>query len=136
MYKKTITFVDYDDVERTEDHFFNLTKAELTMMDMSEIGGFEKKMNRIIQAKDAPAIMNTFRDIIRRSYGVKSPDGRRFIKSEQLSDEFEQTEAYSVLFMELCTDADAAGAFISGIMPSDLRAAAAQAATEALAPAT
>lgn len=120
MLKKTIKFVDYDENEREEDFFFNLTQAELTTMQMSEVGGLEKKLENIIKAQDAPRIMDTFRDIIRRSYGVKSPDGRRFIKSEQLSDEFEQTEAYSILFMELCTDAEAASTFVQGILPKNL----------------
>lgn len=120
MLKKTIKFVDYDNNEREEDFFFNLSQAELTTMQMSEVGGLEKKLENIIKAQDAPRIMDMFRDIIRRSYGVKSPDGRRFIKSAELSDEFEQTEAYSILFMELCTDADAASAFVQGILPKDL----------------
>lgn len=120
MYTKTITYVDYDGTERKEDFHFHLNQAELTMMQMSEVGGLEKKLERIIKAQDAPKIMETFRDIIRRSYGVKSPDGRRFIKSEELSDEFEQTEAYSQLFMELCTDADAAGEFVKGILPKKI----------------
>lgn len=120
MLKKTIKYVDYDNNEREEDFYFNLSQAELTTMQMSEVGGLEKKLDNIIKAQDAPRIMEMFRDIIRRSYGVKSPDGRRFIKSEALSDEFEQTEAYSILFMELCTNADAAASFVQGILPKDL----------------
>lgn len=120
MLKKTIKFEDYDGNEREEDFFFNLTQAELTTMQMSEVGGLEKKLENIIKAQDAPRIMEMFRDIIRRSYGVKSPDGRRFMKSAELSDEFEQTEAYSILFMELCTDAEAASAFVQGILPKNL----------------
>lgn len=120
MLKKTIKYVDYDNNEREEDFYFNLSQAELTTMQMSEVGGLEKKLDNIIKAQDAPRIMEMFRDIIRRSYGVKSPDGRRFIKSDALSDEFEQTEAYSILFMELCTDADAAASFVQGILPKDL----------------
>lgn len=120
MLKKTIKFEDYDGNEREEDFFFNLTQAELTTMQMSEVGGLEKKLENIIKAQDAPRIMEMFRDIIRRSYGVKSPDGRRFVKSAEISDEFEQTEAYSILFMELCTDADAASTFVQGILPKNL----------------
>lgn len=120
MLKKTIKYVDYDNNEREEDFYFNLSQAELTTMQMSEVGGLEKKLDNIIKAQDGPRIMEMFRDIIRRSYGVKSPDGRRFIKNEALSDEFEQTEAYSILFMELCTDAEAAAAFVQGILPKDL----------------
>lgn len=120
MLKKTIKYMDYDEVEREEDFYFNLTQAELTTMQMSEVGGLEKKLETIVKTKDAPRIMEMFRDIIRRSYGVKSADGRRFIKNDELADEFEQTEAYSILFMELCTDADAAAAFVQGILPKNL----------------
>lgn len=120
MLQKTITYIDYNGTERKEDFYFNLTKAEITMMDMSEAGGLEAKLQKIIQSLDGKGIMDTFRDIILRSYGEKSPDGKRFIKSEELSREFEQTEAFSQLFMEICTDADAAGAFVRGIVPSDL----------------
>lgn len=117
MYVKTIKYTDYNGDDRIEDFRFHLNQAELTMMQMSEVGGLEKKLERIIKAQDAPEIMNTFRDIIRKSYGEISPDGKRFIKSEELSDEFEQTEAYAALFMELCTDADEAGKFVKGILP-------------------
>lgn len=120
MYVYNAHYTDFEGNERVEDFFFHLSQAELTMMQMSEVGGLEKKLERIIKAQDAPKIMETFRDIIRRSYGVKSPDGRRFIKSDALSDEFEQTEAYSDLFMMLCTNADEAGKFVKGILPKKI----------------
>ncbi len=122
MLVKPITYTDYNGNSRTEDFHFNLSKAELTMLEMSEVGGFKKKMTRIIQAQDGPAIMKVFRDIVRMSYGVKSDDGRRFIKSEQLSDEFEQTEAYSELIMELLSDENAAAKFIAAVLPQDVMA--------------
>lgn len=117
MLKKTIKYTDYFGTERTEELRFNLTEAELTMMQLSQTGGMQAYLEKIIQAQDAPAIMENFRQIIRKSYGVISDDGRRFIKSEELSTEFEQTEAYSQLFMELCTDPEKASEFINGIMP-------------------
>lgn len=120
MLKKNIVYTDYNGNKREEDHYFNLTKSELTTMEMSEVGGLRQKLERMIQTVDAPQIMETFRKLIRKAYGVKSPDGRRFIKSEELSDEFEQTGAYDVLFMELCTDAKAAADFVKGILPADL----------------
>ena len=103
MLKKTITYTDYNGVERTEDKYFNLSKAEIMEMEMSTAGGFAEMVQGIVKAQDAPAIMKIFKDIILKSYGEKSPDGKRFIKSKELSDEFSQTEAYSDLFMELCT---------------------------------
>lgn len=118
MLKKTITYTDYNGVERTEDFYFNLTKAEVMEMEMSTTGGLAEMINRIVAAQDAPAIIKIFKELVLKAYGVKSPDGKRFIKSEQLRDEFEQTEAYSQLFMELATDADAAAKFVNGIVPA------------------
>lgn len=116
----TKTYTDYFGVERTEEFNFNLSKAELTSMNMTEHGALEKKLDKIVKAKKAPEIMEEFRSLLRKSYGVISDDGRRFIKSEALSDEFEQTEAYSMIFMDLCTDPKAAAAFAAGIIPKDL----------------
>lgn len=121
MLKKTITYVDYNGNERTEDHYFNLTKAEVTEMEMSTAGGLAEMIQRIIAAQDAPSIIKVFKDLILKSYGIKSPDGKRFIKSDDISIGFSQTEAYSKLFMELATDADAAAAFVNGIVPNDMR---------------
>lgn len=124
MYKKTITYKDYNDEERTEDFYFNLSRAEVTQMELATEGGLGAMIERITKAKDIPAIMDVFKDLILRSYGQKSPDGRRFIKSKALSEEFSQTEAYSNLFMELATDANAASTFVNSIMPSDQKPAA------------
>lgn len=118
MLKETITFVDYNGVERTEDFYFNLTNAEVTEMEMSTSGGLAEMINRVVAAQDAPAIIKIFKDLILKAYGVKSPDGKRFIKSDEISTEFSQTEAYSQLFMKLATDADAASRFVNGIVPA------------------
>lgn len=117
MLKKTFTYIDYNGVERTEDHYFNLSKAELMEMELSTTGGLAEMINKIVAAQDAPAIVKVFKDLVLKAYGQKSPDGRRFIKSKELADEFSQTEAYSQLFMELATDADAASKFVNGIVP-------------------
>lgn len=120
MLKKTITYTDYNGTERTEDFLFNLNKAELMEMEMGTTGGLAEMIQRIVSAQDAPAIMKVFKELILKAYGQKSPDGKRFIKNEELSAEFAQTEAYSQLFMELATDAEAAAAFVNGIIPNDL----------------
>lgn len=120
MIKKTITYKDYNQVERTESFYFNLSKAEVMEMEMSTAGGMAETIQKIVDAKDAPAIIRVFKDLVLKSYGVKSDDGRRFIKSKELSDEFSQTEAYSQIFMELATDADEAAKFVNGIIPADL----------------
>lgn len=118
MLKKTFTYIDYNGVERTEDHYFNLSKAELMEMELSTTGGLAEMINKIVAAQDAPQIVKLFKDLVLKAYGQKSADGRRFIKSKELADEFSQTEAYSQLFMELATDADAASKFVNGIVPA------------------
>lgn len=120
MLKKTITYNDYNGVSRTEDFYFNLSKAEIMEMEMSTAGGMEQMINKIIAAQDTPAILKVFKDMILKSYGEKSADGKRFIKNKELTDEFTQTEAYSILYMELSTDANAAAAFVNGIIPVDV----------------
>ena len=120
MLKRTMTYKDYNDVERTEDFYFNLSKAEIMEMELGTAGGLAEMIQRIVAAQDAPAIIKVFKDLVLKAYGVKSPDGKRFIKSEELSTEFAQTEAYSMLFMELATDADAAAKFVNGIVPADV----------------
>ena len=120
MLKKTITYTDYNNVKRTEDFYFNLTKAELMEMEMSTSGGLAEMINKIVAAQDTTAIIKIFKDLILKAYGEKSPDGKRIVKSEEISNAFAQTEAYSDLFMELATDADAAAAFVNGIIPADL----------------
>ena len=120
MLKKTIVYTDYDGNERTEDFYFNLTKAELLEMEMSTDGGMQKRLNRIVNAQNTKQIIAIFKDIILRSYGEKSDDGKRFIKSRELTNAFEQTEAYSELFMELANTDEKASEFINGVIPKGL----------------
>lgn len=119
MLKRTITYKDYDNNERTEDFYFNLTKAEIYEMEMSTDGGMKKLLERLIAEQNQVEITKIFKDIILKSYGKKSPDGKRFIKSDEITDEFKQTEAYSMLFVELATNAEAATVFINGIIPQE-----------------
>ena len=118
MLKKTITYTNYNGVECTEDFYFNLTKAEIMEMELSTSGGLAEMIQKIVAAQDAPAIIKIFKELVLKAYGEQSPDGKRFIKSEEISKAFSQTEAYSILFMELATDADAASAFVNGIVPA------------------
>lgn len=117
MLKKTITYTDYNGVERTEDFYFNLSKAEIAEMELEIPGGMAALIERITKTKDTPSLVKMFKDLILRAYGEKSDDGKRFIKSKELRDGFEQTEAYSELFIELASNADAASSFINGITP-------------------
>lgn len=118
MLKKTITYTDYNGTERTEDFYFNLSKAEVMEMEMGIEGGMTEMINKIVAAKDAPAIIAIFKKLILKAYGEKSADGKRFIKSDEISTAFAQTEAYSDLYMELATNADKAAEFVNGIVPA------------------
>lgn len=120
MLKKTITYTDYNGVSRTEDFWFNLTTAEVMEMEMSTSGGMAEMLQRVIAAQDAPTLIKIFKELLLKAYGQKSPDGKRFIKNDALTEEFQQTEAYSQLFMELATSDTAASEFVNGILPGDL----------------
>jgi hypothetical protein len=123
MLTKKITYTDYNGVERTEDFMFNLTKAELMEREMASAGGLATMLQSIIDSKDQERITEAFKQIILKSYGEKSADGKAFIKirdGKPLAEEFSQTEAYSELFMELSTDANKAADFINGIVPKAL----------------
>lgn len=122
MLKLTRTYNDYNGMSRTENFYFNLTQAEVTEMELSVDGGLVERINRIVAAQDGKQIIAVFKDIILRAYGEKSADGKRFIKNQELRDAFAQTEAYSDLFMELATDAEAAAKFINGIIPQGKKA--------------
>ncbi len=124
MLKKTITYTDYNGEEITEDFYFNLSKAEIMEMEMSTSGGYVEMVRKIIQTKDIPTITKAFKEIILKAYGEKSADGKRFkkvaIDGHRLCDDFVETEAYSILFMELMTDAEKAADFVNGILPADI----------------
>jgi hypothetical protein len=118
--KKTITYTDFNEEEVSEDFFFHLSKAELVELELSHEGGLSAALERIVAAEDGKSIIAEFKNIILGSYGQKSLDGRRFVKNAQLREEFESSEAYSVLFMELVTNTDAAIEFVNGIIPQGM----------------
>lgn len=122
MIKETRKYVDFDGVEREEDFYFNFTKAELLQMELSVKGGFHAYIEQIVKAKNETELIRLFKELLEKSYGVKSPDGRRFIKNAEVLEDFKQTEAYSDLFLELATDADKASKFVNGIFPAVLQA--------------
>ena len=120
MIKKNIVYTDYNGIERSEDFYFNLSKAEIMEMELSTTGGLAEQIKRIVAAQDQPSIIKIFKELILKAYGEKSADGKRFEKKDgALAAAFAETEAYSILFMELATDADAAAAFVNGIVPAD-----------------
>lgn len=124
MLKKTISYTDYNGNERTEDFYFNLTKAEIMEMEMGTAGGLGEMINKIVESQDVPSLIKIFKDLILKAYGEKSVDGRRFLKEDEngrpLCNNFKQTEAFSTLFMELATNADEASKFVNGIIPANI----------------
>lgn len=125
MLTETITYKDFNGNERTENFHFNLTQAEVAKMLMSTSGGLQEHIQRIVAAQDAPSIIEEFEKIIKASYGVKTPDGKGFLKRPEDLEMFMATEAYSQLFMKLATDTEYGSKFVNGIMPADMVAAAA-----------
>lgn len=129
MLKKTITYEDFNGETVSEDFFFHLSKAELVELELSHEGGLSESLKRIVDAEDGKGIIAEFKNIILTAYGKRSDDGRRFVKNQQLREEFESTEAYSALFMELVTNTDAAIEFINGVIPAGMAEEAAKVAT-------
>ena len=127
MFTKKITYTDYRGTSRTEEFFFNLNKAELAEMELSTVGGMHDMLKKIMETEDMPQIVKIFKQLILKSYGEISADGKRFVKSPELSEAFSQTEAYSELFMELAQNPDAAAAFVNGVIPADMTKAVADA---------
>lgn len=135
MLKKSITYTDFNGDEVTEDFFFHLSKADLVEMEVAHKGGLSKHLQDVVASEDGATIINEFKNLIVASYGVKSDDGRRFIKSKMVTDEFLQTEAYSTLFLELCTNATAAAEFVNGMLPQGLADDVAKISAETIEPA-
>ena len=120
MLKKTITYTDFDGNERTEDFYFNLSKSELILLETTTPGGYVAMLQRIIDSKDNIELMNVFTDLIKKSYGVKSEDGKHFVKNEKYLDEFLSSAAFDQMFTEFFTTEDAAAEFAKGIIPKQL----------------
>lgn len=118
MIKKTITYKDFNDVKRTEDYYFNLTKAELTDLQLSAEGGLDVLINRIIKEQNITEIMRIFKLIIQKSYGIKSDDGKHFRKSDEIFEDFANTNAYDELLVDIISSPESAEKFIEGILPA------------------
>lgn len=126
MFCKELEYEDFDGNKRTEKFWFHFSKAELLERQMSEYGGFDKTVKKIIDTNDVPKLIPIFKEFILKAYGEKSEDGRRFIKEDPetgrpLYKEFMETQAYSDYFMLLATDSKAAAEFVNGVMPKDMK---------------
>lgn len=119
MLKKTVTYIDFDGNERTEDFFFNLTEQEIAEMELSTEGGLGNFINKAVAAKSQVELIELFKKLILAAYGVKSADGRRFVKNDAVREDFMSTQAFSDIYMELVQDADKASAFFNGVVPKE-----------------
>lgn len=120
MIKKTVTYTDFDGNERTEDFYFHLTEQELTEWELSIDGGLSGVLQRIMKSVDTKKTMEIFKELLVKSYGVKTPDGRGFIKNKEILDSFTCTQAFSDIYMELATNDKAAAEFVNGVIPKKL----------------
>lgn len=120
MIKKTVNYVDFNGEEQTEDFYFNLTKAEITEMELEQEGGLTAHIEKITEAKNNKELIALFKHILTKSVGRRSEDGKRFIKTEAIREEFMSSEAYSTIFMELAFDDQAAVEFMTGVIPAGL----------------
>lgn len=120
MLQKTITYTDYNGTERTEDFFFNYKQSEIMEMELETDGGLAAQLQRITQKQDVPKVAKFFKNFVLGAYGERSADGKRFVKSKELREEFEQTEAYSVLILELLSDAKIAADFVAKVLPEQI----------------
>lgn len=121
MVKKTIEYEDYNGNKIKDDFFFDISPAEAIEMETEQHGGLGENLKKMANTNNIPELMKFFKEFVLRSYGVKSPDGIRFIKSPQLAQEFTETKAYSELFVELLTDHNALAAFVNGVLPKNLK---------------
>jgi hypothetical protein len=120
MLKRNVTYEDFNGNTVTDTFYFNLSKAELVELEYNYENGFAATIESIVKAEDNKTLITIFKDLILKAYGQKSDDGKRFIKNDELREEFSQTAAYSELFMELAVDDKAASDFIAGIVPKDM----------------
>jgi hypothetical protein len=121
MYVKEMEYTDFNGVTRKEKFYFNLTKAEILDLELGKAGGLTEYIRKIVEAQDTPTIMSLFKSLLLKSYGVKSDDGRRFIKNDQVREEFEQTQAFSDLYMLLALNDEEASKFVNAIVPADMK---------------
>lgn len=120
MLREEITYEDFNGDQVTDVFYFNLTQSELLDMEVSATGGLDAMVNRIVEARDAKSLLEVFKELVLKAYGVKSEDGKRFIKNDELRKEFVQSAAYDKLFVELATDDRKAIAWLSGVLPKGM----------------
>lgn len=120
MIKKTVNYTDFNGVAQTEELYFNLTKMELVKLDTEFVGGLQQTIQTAVDNNDTKTIMDCIEKILIKGYGKKSDDGKRFIKSAEMAEEFKQSAAFDEVFYQIASNEDEASAFITGLMPADL----------------
>jgi hypothetical protein len=120
MLKRSISYKDFNDVDCVDIFYFNISKPELIELEVKYEHGLTSMIQRIIEQKDHKELIKLFKELVLLAHGQKSPDGKRFIKSDQLREEFSQTAAYNALFVELATNDEAAANFLKGALPTDM----------------
>lgn len=121
MIKKTVTYTDYNGVERTESFYFHFSEAEILDMEMSTEGGFAERVQRIVDAKQQTELLKVIKKFVYDAYGVKSDDGKRFIKNDEVKTAFIESPAYSKIFMEMLGDDKIAAEFVNGVVPANMK---------------
>lgn len=122
MTSKTVTYKDWNGMDRTETFYFHFSQAELMEMEISQEGGFSERVKKIAAANNLPDMLKIWKNFVLDAYGIKSEDGRRFMKNEEIRQSFVECPAYSIIFMELATNTDAASNFINTVVPADMAA--------------
>lgn len=124
MYKKTISYKDYNGKERTEDYYFNIDEGEIVEMEMSVNGGYSNMIERVVKEESNPELFKIFKDFVCKAYGEKSADGKYFLKEDEegrpLVRKFLQTKAYSALMMEFMTKTQSFTDFVNRIIPAEM----------------
>ena len=121
MIKKTVKYVDFNGVDKSEDLYFNLTKTELNNLNFKHHGTYSDQLKAIVDNKDVKLVTELFAEIIQRGYGIKSEDGRNFRKSPEILYDFTTSAVYDALMTELLENADEAANLFVGMLPSDLQ---------------
>jgi hypothetical protein len=115
MLKKTVKYTDFDNVERTDTLYFNLTQAELLEIEIHTPGGMEKTIKNAVSDEKSDKIFDIMKELIMKSYGEKNSDGK-FIKTAAISEAFSHTECYSTLLFDVLETSEKAANFFNAII--------------------
>lgn len=121
MFSREFEYTGYDGKPKKDTYWFNLTEAELYEIDLSSVRGFTAQMNQLLKEERTKEIVDAFKGIILGAVGVISADGRKFIKSEEIKEDFYRSKAYSILFVELVSSGEKVAEFLKGAIPDEIR---------------